>query len=109
MPPSGFNQKAINGLLLYVQNNYQRLLNTQKLNNLEETAFLEDTISELELNIDKTEPSSAGLKIFIIECYKDLAREIYAGADKYNRPVQAGKALQKEIDQIREYLTSFKI
>ncbi len=62
MPPSGFSQKAVNGLLIFVQ-----------------------------------------------ECYKDLLEEMKAGKDKYGRPVKEGKAIEKEIKQIREYLLKFTI
>lgn len=62
MPPSGFSQKAVNGLLIFVQ-----------------------------------------------ECYKDLLKEMKEGKDKKGRPVIEGKAIQKEIDQIREYLEKFEI
>ncbi len=62
MPPSGFSQKAINGLL-----------------------------------------------IFVSSCYEDLLEEIRQGRDKYGREVVEGKAIQKEINQIREYLAKFKL
>ena len=62
MPPSGFSQKAINGLLIFVQ-----------------------------------------------ECYKDLLKEIKEGKDKQGRKVTEGKAIQKEINQIKEYLEKFEI
>jgi len=62
MPPSGFSQKAINGLL-----------------------------------------------IFIKECYNDLLEKIAAGEDKYGREVAEGKAIEKELKQIGEYLEKFTI
>lgn len=62
MPPSGFSQKAINGLLIFVQS-----------------------------------------------CYEDLLKEMREGKDKQGRKVTEGKAIQKEIDQIKEYLEKFEI
>ena len=62
MPPSGFSQKAINGLLIFVQ-----------------------------------------------ACYEDLLKEIKEGKDKQGRKVTEGKAIQKEINQIKEYLEQFEI
>ena len=62
MPPSGFNQKAIKGLLIFVQ-----------------------------------------------ACYEDLLKEIKKGKDKQGRRVTEGQAIQKEINQIKEYLEKFNI
>jgi len=62
MPPSGFSQKAINGLLIFVQS-----------------------------------------------CYEDLLNEIKEGKDKKGRLVTEGEAIQKEINQIKGYLTKFEI
>jgi len=62
MPPSGFSQKAINGLLIFVQ-----------------------------------------------ACYEDLLKELREGKDKQGRKITEGKAIQKEIYQIKEYLKKFKI
>jgi len=62
MPPSGYSQKAINGLLIFVK-----------------------------------------------ECYKDLLKEMKEGKDKHGRPVTEGQAIQKELDQIGEYLKKFTI
>lgn len=62
MPPSGFSQKAINGLLIFVES-----------------------------------------------CYEDLLKEIKDGKDKQGRKVTEGQAIQKEINQIKEYLKKFEI
>ncbi|MFH1972639.1 MAG: hypothetical protein ABIJ18_04140 [archaeon] len=56
MPPSGFSQKAINGLLIFVES-----------------------------------------------CYEDLLKEIKEGKKT------EGEAIQQELDNIREYLTRFKL
>ena len=50
-----------------------------------------------------------GLAIFMAECYKDLSAEITEGKDKYGRPVIDGKAIDKEIGQIGNYLLEFTI
>jgi len=56
MPPSGFSQKAINGLL-----------------------------------------------IFVASCYEDLLREIKQGKKT------EGQAIREELENIKNYLTNFKI
>jgi hypothetical protein len=56
MPPSGFSQRAINGLL-----------------------------------------------IFVASCYEDLLREIKEGKKT------EGEAIKQELENIRNYLTNFKI
>ena len=120
MPPSGFNQKAINGLLQFVQANYQTIADKYAGKPLSEKDFLEETTNELEKQVRTTLnerfPNSGrlnggieGLTTFVVECYRDLAQEIISGQDKYARPVIDGKAIQKELDQIRSYLTTFKI
>ena len=48
-------------------------------------------------------------ELSVSECYRDLAKEIVAGQDKYQRPVIDGKAIQKELNQIGDYLSGFKI
>lgn len=52
--------------------------------------------------------------IFLIKdcddlCYRNLAQEISEGQDKYQRTVIDGKAIQKELSQIGEYLGKFRI
>jgi hypothetical protein len=111
MPPSGFNPKAINGLLMYVKENYETVLADRNSSKMDEKEFLEQTVSELENKIltENNSPGTTGLKIFIVECYKDLVKEIYSGQDKYDRQVTNGQAIEKELSQIRNYLTEFKI
>ena len=108
MPPSGFNKKAIDGLLRYVHAKYDQLLTAYNQQEKSESEFLEETISELESKVTEDSPNN-GLKVFVVECYKDLVKEIYAGKDKQNRPVTNGQAIKKEINQINDYLTTFKI
>ncbi len=42
-------------------------------------------------------------------CYEDLLKEIHDGKDKQGRPVTEGRAIQKEIEQIKGYLEKFEI
>jgi len=119
MPPSGFSQKAINGLLEFVNANYQTIAD-QYDGELSEKDFLEQTSSKLEEQVKNTLsqrfPNSErlnggieGLTTFVVECYRDLVQEIIAGQDKYQRPVIDGNTIQKELNQIRDYLGKFTI
>jgi formiminotetrahydrofolate cyclodeaminase len=119
MPPSGFSQKAINGLLEFVKANYQTIAENYSESSLTEKEFLEKTSNELEKQVKNTLiekfPSDnlnggiEGLTTFVTECYRDLAKEVMVGKDKYDRSVIDGKAIQKELSQIRTYLTKFKL
>ena len=120
MPPSGFNQKAINGLLEFMRANYQTIADRYRGRSLSEQEFLEKTSSELESqvravlaerfpNSERLNGGVQGLTTFVVECYRDLAREIVTGQDKYQRLVIDGQAIQKELDQIETYLGRFKI
>ena len=120
MPPSGFSQKAINGLLDFVRANYETIAEQYSGTNLSEQEFLEKTSSELEKqvsgvlaerfpNSERLNRGIQGLTTFVAECYRDLAQEISTGQDKYQRPVIDGKAIQKELNQIGDYLTKFTI
>lgn len=120
MPPSGFSQKAINGLLDFVRANYETIAEQYSGTNLSEQEFLEKTSDELERqvssvlaerfpNSERLNGGIQGLTTFVSECYRDLAQEIKTGQDKYKRPVIDGKAIQKELKQIRDYLEQFKI
>src|SRR3989338_4043593 len=119
MPPSGFNQRAINGLLEFVRANYETIADRYSGESLSEQEFLEKTSSELEdqvravlterfPNSERLNGGIQGLTTFVSECYRDLAQEIVAGQDKYKRPVIDGKAIQKELNQIGDYLGKFK-
>ena len=120
MPPSGFSQKAINGLLEFVKANYQNLAEKYSQANFSEQKFLEKISNEIEKQIQEAlvkifqnqellNKGIKGLMTFVIECFRDLSKEIEAGQDKYQRPVVDGKAIQKEINQIKEYLEKFEI
>ena len=43
------------------------------------------------------------------ECYEDLAKEIKVGQDVHGRSVIEGKAIDKELNQIGNYLIEFTI
>lgn len=112
MPPSGYNKKAINAILEITKIKYESIFDKFKKSNMDEATFLGATISQLEkeINNENLEPSiSRNIKIFMIENYKDLVKEIYAGHDKHNRSVINGGAIQKEINQINSYLNEVKI
>ena len=110
MPPSGFSQKAVNGLLEFVKAAYQDVQNKHSGTSLTEKEFLEDFAKRLKSC--RQEISSVGMKglaTFMAECYRDLAKEISDGRDKYGRPVIEGKAIDKEVNQIGNYLLEFTI
>jgi len=122
MPPSGFSQEAINGLLDFVRSNYEVVSERYKGSGstLSERDFLLESSRQLETQVgtvlNERFPNSAslnggieGLTTFMVECYRDLAKEIDAGEDKHHRPVIDGSAIQKELDQIGKYLKDFTI
>lgn len=110
MPPSGFSQKAVNGLLEFVKAAYQDVKIKHSGNPLTEKDFLKDFAERLKSCPQKiSEEGMKGLAVFMAECYKDLAKEIDMGKDKYGRPVIDGKAIDKEINQIGNYLLEFTI
>jgi len=123
MPPSGFSQKAINGLLEFVRVNYQLMIEEYNLKSSEfdsEQDFLKSTSDKLRLQVEsmlrksfphseKLETGIKGLVLFITECYLDLAGEIEKGTDKHNQQVVDGHAIQKELDQIGAFLKDFTI
>jgi len=103
MPPSGFSQEAINGLLDFVKAMYQDVKAKNSGTSLTEEDFLKSCPQKI------SQEGMRGLAIFMAECYKDLAKEINVGKDKYGRPVVDGKAIDKEINQIENYLLEFTI
>jgi|SRR3989344_805579 len=110
MPPSGFSQEAINGLLEFVKAAYKDAKVKHSGASISEKDFLEDLAKKLKScpqNI--SQEGMVGLAIFMAECYKDLAKEIDFGKDKYGRPVIDGKAIDKEVNQIGNYLLEFTI
>lgn len=116
MPPSGFSQEAINGLLEFVRANYLHAADEYRDGSLKEKDFLKYASGKLKDQAESlvnvlgiSEKGAEGLVSFISECFKDLVGEIDAGKDKYGRPVVEGKAIQKELDQIGTYLKEFTI
>ena len=112
MPPSGFNQKAINGLLVFVRDAYIDTLDKYSGTNLSEKEFLEQSSEHLENRVRKsiipllTVASAEGLNglvTFCTENYRDLIKEIQVGKKT------EGQAMQYEIEHISTYLKNFKL
>ena len=113
MPPSGFSQDAINGLLAFVRDAYQNTLERYKGQNLSEEQVLQESIGYLEGVVRTTAPFAVkgtvsaegikGLARFGSTNYRDLIREIHEGKK------EEGKAMQTEIDHIETYLIQFKL
>ena len=118
MPPSGFNQKAINGLLEFIRANYVNAQNEYKGEKLPEDQVLQLLVQKMENEVYKLSDNQfpeieqkgiQGITIFVTECFKDLVSEIRAGEDKYGRAVTNGQAIDKELKQIGDYLLQFNI
>ena len=112
MPPSGFNQNAINGLLVFVRDAYSNTLNKYSRSNLSEKEFLEKSSQHLETIVRKTvlplqdvisKEGINGLVTFCTENYRDLIKEIQVGKKT------EGQAMQYEIEHISTYLKNFKL
>jgi len=112
MPPSGFNQRAVNGLLVFVQDTYKQTLDKFKGKNISEQQVLKEMIAYIEKSVDNssfglkgnvTNNGISGLKAFITENFKDLIKEIEVGKK------QEGQAMQAEIKDIGRYLEQFTL
>ena len=113
MPPSGFSQQAMNGLLTFVRSAYENTLSKYEGRNLSEESVLKDSMHYLDSLVEKSTVATLdgtvsfdginGLKQFVQMNYKDLITEIYQGKK------QEGKAIEAEITHISEYLKNFKI
>jgi hypothetical protein len=112
MPPSGFNQNAINGLLVFVRDMYSNTLDKYSGTNLSEKEFLEQSSQHLEkiiresvmpLESTVSQDGINGLVTFCTENYRDLIKEIQLG----QKP--EGQAMQYEIQHISNYLKNFKL
>lgn len=113
MPPSGFSQDAINGLLTFVRDAYENTLNRYREADLSEEAVLNDSIAYLDGLVEKSSPVAldgtvsregiSGLQQFVSTNYRDLIKEIHEG-----KKIE-GRAMQAEIDHIGSYLEKFKI
>jgi len=113
MPPSGFSSEAIKGLLTFVSSAYENTLRRYEGQNLSEPKVLQESIGYLEGVVRTSAPLAIngtvspegieGLAKFVTSNYSDLIAEINIG----KKP--SGQAMQIEIEQIRNYLKSFKI
>lgn len=113
MPPSGFSQEAINGLLTFVRAAYENTLNWYRSKNLSEREYLEESIGYLEGVVKSTAHLSVnemvsregieGLAKFVSANYRDLITEIVQGKKT------EGEAISTEIANISKYLAGFKL
>lgn len=113
MPPSGFSQEAINGLLTFVKSVYESTLDKYKDKNLSEREHLEESIGYLEdmvkstasLSVDGTVSREGieGLAKFVSANYRDLITEIVQCKKT------EGEAISTEIANISKYLAGFKL
>lgn len=113
MPPSGFSQDAINGLLTFVRSTYENTLDRYRDKNLSEREYLEASVGYLEGVVKSTAPLALngtvsregieGLAKFVSVNFRDLITEINVGKKK------EGEAMQVELDHIRKYLEQFKL
>lgn len=113
MPPSGFNQEAIIGLLTFVRATYENTLERYRNKILSEREHLQEGIDYLEGVVKSTAPLALngtvsregieGLAIFISTNYRDLITEIIQGKKK------EGEAIQTELNNINRYLSQFKL
>src|SRR3989344_279260 len=108
MPPSGFSQDAINGLLTFVRSAYENTLDRYRDKNLSEREHLQKSIGYLEGVVKSTAPLALngtvsregieGLAMFVSVNYRDLIAEISQGKKK------EGEAIQTELKNIGNYL-----
>ncbi len=113
MPPSGFSQPAINGLLTFVKSAYETTLEKYQKTNLSEEKHLEASIAylneivtsntHLALNGTVSQEGIQGLATFMTTNFRDLIKEIHQGKKKEDQ------AVQTEIDNISRYLVQFKL
>ena len=113
MPPSGFSQPAINGLLTFVRDAYVNTLDKYRGRDLSEEAALKESISYLEGYVERSVGCAVdgtvsregikGLQAFVTTNFIDLIQEIHDGKK------QKGKAMEAEIQNIGDYLIKFKL
>ena len=113
MPPSGFSQEAINGLLGFVSSTYKKTLKRYKGQNFKEKAVLEKAVSyingivmasvPLAISGTVSKEGAAGLAKFVTTNFKDLVAEIESGKKT------EGQAMQAEIEDIGKYLAQFSL
>lgn len=113
MPPSGFSQEAINGLLTFVRATYENTLDRYRDKKLSERDHLQESIGYLDGIVKSTAPLALngtvsregidGLAKFVSGNFRDLITEINQGKKR------EGEAVQTEIDHISAYLSKFKL
>lgn len=113
MPPSGFSQEAINGLLKFVKAAYESVLTNYKSKNLSERETLKESICYIEGIVKSSVPLAIngtisiegieGLAKFVSTNYLDLIDEIIQGKKKES------EAVQNELEHINDYLAQFKL
>ena len=113
MPPSGFSQEAINGLLTFVRAVYENTLERYKPKDLSEREHLQESIGYLEGVVISIAPLAVngtvsregieGLATFVAINYRDLIAEINQGKKS------EGQAIQAELSNISRYLAQFKL
>jgi len=120
MPPSGFSNKAITGLLEFIQSSYKATkINFNSSGTTSEKEYLRESIKLLKEKLESTLENNMpleidkkginGLIVFVTTCYEDLIEEINEGKDIHGRLVIEGQAMDKEIVQIGNYLKNFTI
>ena len=113
MPPSGFSEETVNGLLEFVSDSYERAGRVYRKTSGSEQeklaksiAYLEDRTrrtAEVALDGRISEKGVKGLVTFVTGNFKDLRKEIQQGKKR------EGYALKTEIESIGSYLSKFKI
>ena len=113
MPPSGFSQEAINGLLEFVRSSYENTLTRYQDKDFREREVLERAMGYLDGIVRTSVPLSMngtvsprgieGLARFVTTNFRDLIAEIETGKKT------EGQAMEKEIANISRYLAEFHI
>ncbi len=109
MPPSGFKQDAINGLLVFVEECYKIVTDTYKASGLPEDTVLANAMGDLEklaenaTTIGVSQRGVEGLALFMQYNFRDLREELRIGKKD---PEQA---LATEMLHIGTYLERFKL
>lgn len=113
MPPSGFNQETVNGLLEFVSDSYEQANRVYEKTPGSEQEKLRQSVDYLEARTRQTaevaldgrisEKGIKGLVVFVTGNFRDLVQEIRNGKKTESY------ALKAEIESIGNYLKKFKI
>jgi hypothetical protein len=108
MPPSGFKEDGINGLLAFVQGTYEYVLQKHGSGAQSIDAAIKDIderVGQTARTLPESLPNYAvdGLKTFMKSNYAELIDEINSGKKQYNT------AVKEEMDTIKKYLLQFHI